>query len=45
MRSPLSANANPALRRFAAVWTLSTVVKVAAVAVLLYVVLKLYGGI
>ena len=43
MRPP--ANANPAVRRFAAVWTLSTVVKVAALAVLLFVVLKLLGGV
>ena len=43
MRPP--ANANAAVRRFAAVWTISTAVKVAALAVLLLVVLKLFGGI
>ncbi|HYA55144.1 MAG TPA: hypothetical protein VEG42_06045 [Thermoplasmata archaeon] len=42
MRSP--PNVNPAVRRFAALWTLSTLVKVAALAVLLLVVLKLFGG-
>jgi len=45
MRSPHSAPvANSAVRRFAAVWTLSLAVKVAAVAVLLLLVLKLFGG-
>jgi len=40
-----AANTNSAVRRFAAVWTISTAVKVAALAVLLLVVLKLFGGI
>ena len=43
MRSP--PNANPAVRRFAVVWTVSTAVKVAAVAALVFIVLKLFGGI
>ena len=43
MRPPASANS--AVRRFAAVWTLSTAVKIAALAVLLLVVLKLFGGV
>jgi len=42
MRPPV--NANPAVRRFAAVWTVSTAVKIAALAVLLLLVLKLLGG-
>jgi len=43
MRSP--PNASGAVRRFAAVWAVSFAVKVAAVAVLLLIVLKLFGGI
>ena len=40
-----AANANTAVRRFAAVWALSIAVKVAALAVLLFLVLKLFGGV
>jgi len=43
MRPP--ANAHPAVRRFAAVRTVSMALKVAALAVLLLIVLKLFGGI
>ena len=42
MRSPPDAHA--AVRRFSAVWAVSLAVKVAAVAVLLLLVLKLFGG-
>jgi hypothetical protein len=42
--SPVSPNATAALRRFTAVWTASVVVKVVALAVLLFLVLKLFGG-
>lgn len=36
---------NVAVRRFAALWTVSTVWKLAALAVFLLLVMKLYGGI
>jgi len=40
MRSP----PNPAVRRFALVWSASLAVKVLAVAVLLFLVIKVFGG-
>ncbi|HTT44389.1 MAG TPA: hypothetical protein VMH38_00025 [Thermoplasmata archaeon] len=42
MRPP--PNANPAVRRFAGVWAVSLAVKIAAVAVLLWFVLRFLGG-
>ena len=42
MRSPPEANG--AVRRFAMAWTISLAVKVAAVVVLLFLVIKLFGG-
>jgi len=44
VRAPPSV-AHPAVRRFAALWTVSTGIKVAALAVFLFLVLKLVGGI
>ncbi len=44
MPSPVNPNAAVALRRFTAVRVVSVAVKVAAVAVLLFLVLKLFGG-
>jgi hypothetical protein len=41
---PPNAAAHVALRRFSAVWAVSIAVKVAAIAVLLFVVWKLFGG-
>ena len=41
---PQPPNANSAVRKFATVWTVSFAVKVAAVAVLLYLVLRFLGG-
>jgi len=40
----LPPDANSAVRRFGTVWAVSVAVKVAAVAVLLLVVVKLLGG-
>ena len=40
MRSP----PNAAVRRFATLWTASLAVKVLAIAVLLFVVIKVFGG-
>jgi hypothetical protein len=42
---PPNAAAHVALRRFSAVWGASIAVKVAAIAVLLFLVGKLFGGI
>jgi len=42
MRSP--PNGNTAVRRFATVWTVSLAVKVVALAVLVFLVLKILGG-
>ena len=41
---PAPPDAHAALRRFSLVWGLSVAVKIAAVAVLLFLILKFYGG-
>jgi len=43
VRAPPSPNA--AVRRFAALWTVSTAIKLAGLAVFLILVLKLVGGV